>query len=82
MVLSIIYLGFTAWAIYYALTCTEFLCSLVIFLPGLPWIYLFQRPLDELSKPGLAIVTVIFAFLNLAILYVLLSLVPTVFRRG
>lgn len=79
--ISVVYLLFTAWAIYYALTCAEFLCAMVMVLPGLPWYALLGGLMDQMSERNFAITIVILAFINVAILYFLLALVNALFRR-
>lgn len=79
--ISVVYLIFTAWTIYYALTCSEFLCAMVMILPGLPWYAFFGGLMDQMSETNFAITIVVLAFVNIAILYFLLALANRLFRR-
>ena len=79
--ISVVYLVFTAWAIHEALTCTQFLCALVIVFPGLPWYLLLSGVMDNMSETGFAITTVVLALVNVAILYFLLRLLNGLVQR-
>ncbi len=81
MVISVAYLIFTGWAIYYAMTCTEFLCAMVMVFPALPWYLVLNGIMDEMSETGFAFVSVVLALINIAILYLFLGLINGLIRR-
>ena len=81
---SLVYLGFTAYAIHHAFTCMEMFCGIVIILPGLPWSYFGSGIFEhyDVSETTYAVATVVFALLNVAISYLILVKVPGLLRRG
>jgi hypothetical protein len=75
LLVSAAYLLLTAWVIIYSSACEEMFCHMAMFYPGLPWTLFLSVIIDfeSFSLTGWVISTLLFAALNTAILYVLLS---------
>ena len=67
---SALYVAFTVWAYYHALTCHEMFCGAILFYPALPWSICVFGSL-ELFNAWL-VLTPLCVLLNIAILYFLL----------
>ena len=68
--LSALYVSFTVWTYYDALTCHEMFCQVILFYPALPWSVCVFGSL-ELFDAWL-VMTPICVLLNIAILYLVL----------
>jgi len=62
-----VYVLFTVWSYYYAFTCHEMFCGVMVLFPGLPWSVLF---LSHEFKLWL-VLTPLGVLLNIAILNLL-----------
>lgn len=73
LIISAAYLLLTGWVIWYSATCEEMFCHFAMWFVGLPWTPFFSSLMESLSLGGWIITIVLFALLNIAILYVLLG---------
>jgi len=69
------YLLLIGWATVYSATCEEMFCHFAMFYAGLPWTLFLSVIInfDSFSLAGWVIVTFMFAFFNIALLYILLG---------